>query len=92
VNIERLDRRQFVEDGARRQARRKRPEACVHAGSRQAIGHECNEHVCLDTMLQLMVDRSKVAIVLEILERDFDLNELHVELPEMGTVLSAQIA
>jgi hypothetical protein len=56
----------------------------------EAIGHECHEDVCLDTFLQLMVDRSKAEIILEIFERGFDLDQLNVELPQMRRVPALQ--
>src|SRR6266576_5877841 len=45
----------------------------------------------LNARYDLMVDRAQVEIVLHGLEARFDLDELDVELPQLGWVLSAQI-
>jgi len=47
----------------------------------QAIGQEDNEDMRLDVPFDLMVDRAELQIILEILERGLDLDELDVELP-----------
>ena len=57
----------------------------------QAIGQEGDEDVRLDALLELMVDRAQLQIVLQVLEGGLDLDELDVELPQLGRVPSAQI-
>ena len=57
----------------------------------QAIGQEGDEDVRLDAVLKLVVDRAEFQIVLEILERGLDLDELDIELPQMGGLSGAQI-
>jgi hypothetical protein len=47
--------------------------------------------VGFDAVLKLVVDRAELQIVLEILERGLDLDELNVELPQLGGILAAQI-
>jgi len=47
--------------------------------------------VRFDAVLKLVVDRAELQIVLEILERGLDLNELDIELPQMGRLSGAQI-
>jgi len=42
-------------------------------------------------MLELVMNRAEPQIVLEILERGFDFDELDVELPQLGRILVAQI-
>jgi len=54
----------------------------------QAVGEESDEDVRFDAVLKVMVD---LQIVLEVLERGFDLDELDVELPQLGRILVAQI-
>jgi hypothetical protein len=50
----------------------------------QAIGEEGDEDVRFDAMLKLVVDRTELQIILEILERRFDLDELDIELSTAG--------
>jgi hypothetical protein len=50
----------------------------------QAIGEEGDEDVRLDGLLELMIDRTLLQIVLEVLERRLDFDELNVELPQLG--------
>ena len=56
----------------------------------QAIGEEGDEDVRFDALLELMVDRAQLQIVLEVLECGFDLDELDVELPQLGRVAPAR--
>src|SRR5262249_54984559 len=44
-----------------------------------------------DAVLKLVVDRTELQIVLEILECGLDLDELDIELPQMGRLSGAQI-
>jgi hypothetical protein len=55
----------------------------------QAIGEKGDEDMRFDAVFELMEDRPQVEIVLYGLEGRFDLDELDVELPELGWVLSA---
>jgi hypothetical protein len=57
----------------------------------QAVGQEGDEDVRFDTMLKLVVDRAELQIVHEILERGLDLDELDIELPQLGRILVVQI-
>ena len=47
----------------------------------KAIGQEGDEDVRFDAVLKLVIDRAELQIVLEILERGFDLDKLDIELP-----------
>jgi hypothetical protein len=57
----------------------------------QAIGEEGDEDVRFDAVLKLVVDRAELQIVLEIFECGLDLDELDIELPQLGRILVAQI-
>jgi hypothetical protein len=57
----------------------------------KAIGQERDEDVRFDAVLKLVVDRAELQIVLEILERGLDLDELDIELPQLGGILVTQI-
>src|SRR5262245_49721515 len=84
-NIEHLDFGELVEDRLGCEAVgpwfQSRAERDV-----QAVGHEGDEDVSLDAVRQLMEDRSQLQVVLEVLEGSFDLDELDVELPQLGRV------
>ena len=53
------------------------------------IGEEGDEDVRFDALDQLMVDRTQLQIVLEVLERSHDLGELDIESPQLGRLASA---
>src|SRR5882672_11317439 len=57
----------------------------------KAIGQEGDEDVRFDAVLELVVDRAELQIVLEIFECGLDLDELDIELPQMGRLSVAQI-
>ena len=88
MNIEHLDAGELVEYGARcepgRQWLESRPQGDV-----QAIGHEGDKDVRFDAVLELVVDRTQLKIVLQVLERRLDLGERDLELPESFWVASA---
>jgi hypothetical protein len=90
VNVEHLDCCQFVQDCPCSYPARERLEPDTQRDV-QAIGHECNEDVRFDTLLQLMVDGTQAEIVLKVLEGGLDLDQLDIELPKLGRVSSAQI-
>ena len=90
MNIEHLDAGELIEHGARGETRRQRFELCSQ-GDVQAIGHEGDEDVGFDAMLELMVDRAQLQIVLEVFERRLDLRELDVELPEIRWISPTEI-
>jgi hypothetical protein len=46
-------------------------------------------YVRFDTMLKLVENRTELQIIFEILERGLDLDELDIELPQLGRVLVA---
>src|SRR5215216_5358475 len=60
-------------------------------GDVQTVGHEGDEDVSLDALLELMVDGPQPEIVLEGLERRFDLDQLDVEAPQLCGVLPGQV-
>ena len=88
MDIEHLHGRQFVEHGSRREAGRQRLEPSAERDV-QAIGEEGDEDVRFDALFALMVDRAQIQIVLHVLEGGFDFDELNIELPDLGGVLSA---
>ena len=57
----------------------------------QAVGQERDEDVRLDATDQLMVDRPQLQIVLEVLKGGLDLDQLDIELPQLGRVAARQI-
>ena len=57
----------------------------------QAIGQEGDEDVGFDALFQLVIDRAQSQIVLEVLEGRLDLDQLDIELPQLGGLLPAQI-
>jgi hypothetical protein len=90
VDIEHLDGGELVEHGPRCEARRQWLEPRTQRDV-QAIGQEGDEDVRFDAMLKLVMDRAKLQIALEILERSLDLDELDIELPQLGRILIAQV-
>ena len=57
----------------------------------EAIGQEGDEDVRFDAVLKLMEDRTELQIIFEVLERGLDLDELNIEVPQLGRVLVTQI-
>jgi hypothetical protein len=57
----------------------------------QAIGQERDEDVRLDATDQLMVYRPQLQIVLEVLKGGLDLDQLDIELPQLGRVPAGQV-
>jgi hypothetical protein len=53
------------------------------------VGEEGDQDVRFDALDQLMVDRTQLQVVLEILERGLDLGELDIESPQLGRLASA---
>src|SRR6516225_1143597 len=90
VDIEHSDSSEFVEDGPRSEAARQRPQPRPQ-GDVQAVGQERDEDVRLDATDQLMVDRPQLQIVLKILKGGLDLDQLDIELPQLGRVAAGQI-
>ena len=62
ANIERLNRRQFLQHRTRRQPRRMRLQSLLQR-HRQAIRQKRNQDVRIDAVLQLMIDRTNSQIV-----------------------------
>jgi len=90
VDVEHLDSGELVEHGSWGEAGRQRLELGAQRDVK-AVGQEGDEDVRFDAVLKLVVDRTELQIVLEILERDLDLDELDIELPQMGRLSGAQI-
>jgi hypothetical protein len=80
VDIEHLDGGELVEHGPRGEAGGQRLELGAQRDV-QTIGQEGDEDVRFDAVLKLVIDRPELQIVLEILERSLDLDELDIELP-----------
>jgi hypothetical protein len=80
VDVKHLDGSDLVEHGPRSEAGRQRLELRAQRDV-QAIGQESDEDVRFDTVLKMVVDGAELQIVLEILERGLDLDELDIELP-----------
>src|SRR6266852_8395467 len=78
VDVEHLDGGELVEHGPRGEAGGQRLELGVQRYV-QAIGQKGDEDVRFDAVLKLVVDRTELQIVLEILERGFDLDELDID-------------
>ena len=72
VNVEHLDGGELVEHGPGREAGGQRLEPGAQRDVK-AIGHEGNEDVRFDAVLKLVMDRSELQIILEILERGLDI-------------------
>src|SRR5258707_15426072 len=89
-DVEHLDGGELVEYGSRGEAGGQRLELSAQRDVK-AIGQEGDEDVRFDAVLNLVVDRAELQIVLEILERGLDLDELDIELPQMGWLSGAQI-
>jgi hypothetical protein len=89
VDVEHLDGGQFVEHGPRGEAGGQRLELGAQRDVK-AIGHKGNEDVRFDTMLELVKDRTELQIILEILERGLDLDELDIEPPQLCRVFSSR--
>ena len=73
-----LDDGELVEHGPRGEAGRQRLELSAQRDVK-AIGQEGDEDVRFDAVLKLVVDRAELQIVLEILERGLDLDELDID-------------
>jgi hypothetical protein len=74
VNVEHLDGGGLVEHFPRREA----------GGQRLEPGAQRD----VQAVLKLVADRAELQIVLEVLERGLDLDELDVELPQLGRISS----
>ena len=72
------------------EARRQGAQA-LFEGDLEAIGHEGDEDVGLDTMVELVMDRSDGEIAFQFLEGLFDLGELDVEPPQAGRIVLAEV-
>jgi len=57
----------------------------------QAVGKECDEDVCLDSVFQLMMNGANSEIALERFEHGLDLGELNVAFPEDFRVVSRYV-
>src|ERR1700739_156504 len=90
VDVEHLDGGEFVEHGPRREAGGQLLEPGAQRDV-ETIGEEGDEDVRFDAVLKLVIDRAELQIVLEILECGLDLDELDVELPQLGGILVTQI-
>src|SRR5215471_19268969 len=90
VDVEHLNGGELVEHSPRGEAGGQRLELSAQRDVK-AIGQEGDEDVRFDAVLKLMVDRAELQIVLEILERGLDLDELDIELPQMSRLSGAQI-
>ena len=83
VDIEHLDGGELVEHGPGREAGRERLEAGPQ-GDMQTIGDEGDEDVRFDALFALVIDRAQLQVVLKILERGLDLDQLDIEPPQLG--------
>src|SRR5258708_21316272 len=87
VDVEHLDSGELGEHSPRGEAGRQRLELSAQRDVK-AIGQEGDEDVRFDAVLKLVVDRAELQIVLEILERGLDLDELDIEtatgVPDLG--------
>jgi hypothetical protein len=90
MDVKHLDGSELVEHGPRGEAGRQRLELGAQRDVK-AIGEESDEDVRFDAVLKLVVNWSELQIVLEILERGLNLDELDIELPQMGWISVAQI-
>src|SRR5215468_11732265 len=91
VDIEHLDSSELVEDGSRSEAACQRPQPRPQRDV-EAIGQERDEDVRLDATDQLMVDRSQLQIVLEVLKGGLHLDQLDIELPQLSRIAARQIS
>jgi hypothetical protein len=91
VDVEHLDGCELVEHGAGREAAGKGPQPGAQRDV-QAVGHEGDEDVRLDAVLKLMEDGPQLQIVLEVLEGGLDLDQLDIELPQLGRRTAVQVA
>ena len=85
VDVEHLDGGKLVERGSRGEPCGERAESGAQRDV-QTIGQEGDDAMRFDPLLQLVVDRSQSEIVLEGFERRLDLDQLNVELPQLGGV------
>jgi hypothetical protein len=90
VDVEHLDGGELVEHSPWSEAGGQRFELCAQRDV-QAIGEEGDEDVRFDAMFELVEDRAELQIILEILERGLDLDELDIEPPQLCRILVAQI-
>src|SRR5204863_9319782 len=91
VNVEHLDGGELVEHRPRGETGSQRPEPGAQRDV-QAISQERDEDVGLDALDELVIDRPQLQVVLEVFEGGLDLDQLNIELPQLGRVSSAQIA
>src|SRR5580704_15665197 len=91
VHVEHLDGGQLVEHGAWRKAGSQWLEPRAQRDV-QAIGQEGDEDMRLDALFELVIDWTQLQIVLEVLERRLDFDELNVESPQLGRITSGEIA
>ena len=90
MHVEHLDRSKLVEHRARGESRGQRFQSCAQRHV-QTIGHEGDEDMRLDAALELVVNRTQLEIIFQVLERRLDLGELDVELPQLGGLAPTQV-
>ena len=84
-DIDHLHRGEFFEHGPRRQSRRQRLQPLFQR-DQQTVGQKRNENMGFDSGFELMIDRTDRQIVLQLLERLLDLDQLQIE-PEKDQLL-----
>ena len=75
MDIDHLDGGEFLQGGARGQARCEGPQTGLQ-GDLQAIGQEGHKDMRFDPRIQLVVDGTNTQVALELFERLFDFGEL----------------
>src|SRR4051812_1500647 len=90
VHVEHLHGGELVEHGPGSEAGCQRPQSRAQRDVK-AIGQKGDEDMSFDALFELMIDRTQLQIVFEILERGLDLDKLDIEQPELGRLPPAQI-
>ena len=90
INVDHLHGREFLEHAARGEAWRERLQLLAERDV-QAVGEEGDKDVRFDAPLFLVEHRPDGQIAFERFEGGFDLDELQIELPELGRIRRGEV-
>ena len=89
-DIDHLHGGEFFEHDPRRQSRRQRLQPLFQR-DQQTISQKRNENMGFDSGFELVIDRTDRQIVLQLLERLLDLDQLQIEPPQMAGIVALDI-
>ena len=89
-DIDHLHGGEFFEHDPRRQSRRQRLQPLLQR-DQQTISQKRNENMSVDSDFELVIDGSDRQIVLQLLERLLDLDQLQIEPPQMAGIIALDI-